>query len=54
MNTAIGAPRFPIIVRPTSRNVEAVIALIDRLKLTHVPQRSTSLLRGCGGFEREA
>jgi hypothetical protein len=40
MSTAMGPPRFAIIVWPTSRKVEAVIELIERLRLNHVPQKT--------------
>ena len=36
----IGRPRFEIMILPTSRNVAAVMASIERLKLNHVPQNT--------------
>ena len=36
----IGRPRFEIMILPISRNVAAVIASIQRLKLNHVPQNT--------------
>jgi hypothetical protein len=37
ISTLIDPPRLPIMMWPTSRNVDGVIVSIERLRLNHVP-----------------